>query len=346
MELINVKTNNFNLMSFTIKNIDRSIANALRRTILNDIPTVVIDTDKISYKLNTSSLNNEIISGRLRCVPVHSIDCLNTSDYIVLLNEKNEGEIKRTITTKNLKVIKSGVSLSENEREKIFPKNSITGGHIILVNLNEGEEINIVMSLKCATAMENASYVAASTISFGNSLDIERIKEMSKKKESEFAILSNEDREIELKNWFANDAKRICFNNSFDFSIQTIGVYSNEELIRIAIIQLINGLKAILNQGIIKVVECPTAMDNSYDIRLLNVDYTLGCILSSVLIEKYMQKTELLIFCAFLKNHPDDTYGTLRIAFNKVEEYNIIELINEGVAESIKIFEHLQLIFK
>ena len=63
------------IMTFTISNLDVSYVNALRRTILTDIPTLAFKTtpyeeNKANIIHNTSRLNNEIIKQRLSCIPI------------------------------------------------------------------------------------------------------------------------------------------------------------------------------------------------------------------------------------------------------------------------------------
>ena len=70
-----------NVLSFTLSGIDVSYANALRRTILSDIPIIVFKTtpheeNKSNIMINTSRLNNEIVKQRLSCIPI----CINDLD--------------------------------------------------------------------------------------------------------------------------------------------------------------------------------------------------------------------------------------------------------------------------
>ena len=63
-------------ITFTLKNTNVSIANALRRTLLSDIPTLTFKTFPHSENLaiihkNTSRFNNEIIKHRLGCIPIY-----------------------------------------------------------------------------------------------------------------------------------------------------------------------------------------------------------------------------------------------------------------------------------
>ena len=57
-------------LKFTIKNIDNSLANGIRRTMLTDIPIVGFDTKNIDIQENTSALHNQFISHRLSLVPI------------------------------------------------------------------------------------------------------------------------------------------------------------------------------------------------------------------------------------------------------------------------------------
>ena len=67
------------VFKFTIAVMNVSLANALRRTILNDIPTIVFDAEvydeqKCKIYANTSRFHNEIIKHRLSNIPIHSKD--------------------------------------------------------------------------------------------------------------------------------------------------------------------------------------------------------------------------------------------------------------------------------
>ena len=71
------KTNKSTL-SFTLSNCYVSFANALRRIILSEIPTIVIrstpyERNDVTIHINTTRLNNEILKQRLSCIPIHSI---------------------------------------------------------------------------------------------------------------------------------------------------------------------------------------------------------------------------------------------------------------------------------
>lgn len=74
-------------LAFTLSGVNVSIANAIRRTILSDIPLVVFRTSpyeecKATILKNTTRLHNEIIKQRLSCIPI----CIKEDDNFPIHN--------------------------------------------------------------------------------------------------------------------------------------------------------------------------------------------------------------------------------------------------------------------
>ena len=63
-------TSNLKTIHFTISDMNVSLANAIRRTVLADIPTVVFADANMVITTNTTRMNNELIKQRLRCIPI------------------------------------------------------------------------------------------------------------------------------------------------------------------------------------------------------------------------------------------------------------------------------------
>ena len=142
MKVSNVVENDTE-MSFVLSGVDRSIANGLRRTLLSDIPCVVMNAfphDKCNIHItkNTSKFNNEIIKQRLACIPVHITDLNTPIDQLELeLDVENKSEDVMYVTTQDIKIKnnKTQTYLSEDDRRDIFPPNPMTGYYIDIVRL-------------------------------------------------------------------------------------------------------------------------------------------------------------------------------------------------------------------
>jgi DNA-directed RNA polymerase alpha subunit len=97
---INNQSEENNELKFVLSGVDISIANAIRRTILSDIPIVVFrafggESSDAIFTANTGRLNNEILSQRLSCIPIHIQP--NSEEYNIedLLLELDEEKITR-----------------------------------------------------------------------------------------------------------------------------------------------------------------------------------------------------------------------------------------------------------
>lgn len=348
-----------NILNFTIKDINISLANGLRRVIISEIPTVVFQTfpyseNKATIEINTSRFNNEIIKQRLGCIPIHINDKdFPIKEYIVEIDVVNTTANILYVTTKDFKIknIATGQYLSESIRDQIFPSNKITNNYIDFLRLkpalNEkilGEQIKLSCLFSSAIAKDNGMYNIVSTCSYGGSLDQEMINKKWKEKEQELkAEKSSDELDIIKKDWLLLDAKRYTIPNSFDFIIETIGIYTNYEICYKACEIIINKIKTFM--GIIqteKIIKpALNVMDNCYDIILNNEDYTLGKIIEYILYENNFNKE--LTFCGFKKPHPHLNYSLIRVAFkDEIEDVGIISLFLTACQTGIEIFDNLK----
>ena len=129
------------LYKFTLSGINISLANAIRRTILSDIPTLAFDGENKEHcqiEKNTGRLHNEILKHRLSCIPIHmkELDVLPW-DYLMELDVLNETDNMIYITTKDFKIKNksNGNYLTEEETRKIFPSSIKTNMFIDFARL-------------------------------------------------------------------------------------------------------------------------------------------------------------------------------------------------------------------
>jgi DNA-directed RNA polymerase subunit L len=242
--------------SFQIDSMDLAIVNALRRTILADIPNASMffsayDASKnyVSIAKNTSAIHNEMVGHRMSLVPV----CLtenqlnelssNPNKYQFTMNVKNTGSQVMYVTTRDIVVMDSGARAPEAQREAFFPADSVTKDHILLLKLRpnplnpaEGEEISLDSSLALGTAKQHAAFSPVSVCYFVNKVDPALVKTAfaahveavnAKRAEDNMPPLSTAEVDDARRQFDALEAKR-CFARtaqgeptSFEFTLES-----------------------------------------------------------------------------------------------------------------------------
>ena len=339
----NSTLNKQGVLEFTIKNVNVSIVNGLRRTLLTNIPSSVIDSRQSDFYTNTGRLHNEILKQRLDCIPVHIKDTSVLSDLLLEVDMTNDTDMLMYITSKDFKIknISTDTYLTDEAVEKIFPPSKLTKSFVLFSRLRPkisndipGEKLHFTARFKEGTAKENGAYNVVSIAAYANTPDKssqaeqwDQIEENLQKKG-----LNQKDIDYERKNWYTLGAKRIYLKDSFDFKCQSVGVYTNLELINLACDKIKEQLKDVHDKCSSQIYEInmrSTAMKNSADFILQGYDYTIGKIIEYVLHEEYYKKNEnLLSYIGFIKNHPHDDYSIIRFAFKEEDDFNKENIYN------------------
>ena len=360
-EISNVSTNN-DIMTFKISNVNVSFVNALRRTILSDIPTAVFETipyenNKCTITENTSRLNNEILKQRLSCIPIHIKDLDTLENLEVIVEKENTGDSIMYVTSGDFQVKDTSTDkfLSAGEVSKIFPSDKKTGDHILFARLRPkiaktlpGEKISLSCKITSSTASQNGAFNVVSTCSYSFADDV---KKQNVEWEKYSKTLDEEGKtniELKKKNWYAHQAKRFYKDDAFDFIIETLGVYTNIELIKKAcsiIIDKLNTLKELYSNNKNLIEESKSSIiKNCYDVTLPNEDYTVGKIMEYIIHMDFYKNGSELSYIGYAKKHPHDTDSYLRFAFNQEENFNIdsaLTVLNHGITQSITIINHI-----
>lgn len=345
------------VLKFTISDIDVCYVNGLRRIILSQIPCYVFrsephEKNEINIIKNKTRLNNELIKQRISCIPIH-IDDLNNfpfQDYVVELNVQNKTKNTIIVTTENftIKNTKTNNNISVAEVRKIFPPNPITGDYIDIVrlrpklsdNMNE-EEIHLEAGINIGSAEENGMFSVVSTCCYGNTKDPLMIKEKWSALENDLKEKKINKEEINniKKDWMILDSKRCFLDNSFDFTLESIGIYTNFRIMDLAC--------SILNKRIYKTLDniknnleniesVKDTMNNVYIITLENEDYTVGKILEYNMYKKYFENEKALNYVGFLKKHPHNEFSIIKISTKQIlSKDEIIVMLNECVNDAI-----------
>ena len=354
---------NKGVLTFTLENTNVSIANALRRVLLSDINSIVFDTnnDKINIYENTTRFHNEILKQRLGCIPVHIKDNGGIENLIIELNGSNESDSIQYVTSKDfmIKDIVTDKYLTEEQTKSIFPPNKITKEYVLFTRLRPkisndilGEKISLKVKLKTSTAKKDGMYNVVSTCAFGNTEDkVEQHNQWQSISEDLESKELNGDRiEYERKNWYTLQAKRYYIKDSFDFKVESVGVYTNVELINMGcdnIIKRLDKIKEKCDKEQLNLNKKSTAMENAVDVILEGEDYTIGKVIEFILHEQYYKKDRELSYVGFIKKHPHDDYSIVRMAFSgegnsTLTDVNVYRMVNFACDVGIKLFANIK----
>jgi DNA-directed RNA polymerase subunit L len=331
----NIKEENGTL-TFTISDTDVSYVNAIRRTLISDIPVVVFKTlpyseNKCKIFLNTSRLHNEVIKQRLSCIPI----CITDLNMNILKNLLLEVDVENTtdtcmyVTTGDFKIkdVTTNKYLEKNIVKKIFPPFVCPNGteyYIDFLRLRPkltdtipGERIKLTCEFSIDTAKKDGAFNVTGTCALNGTTDVAKMEEQLEIIKQQWKDEGKTEKEIKFAaaNWKLLDGKRYVIKDSFDFIIKTIGIYDNDKLIINACDILVERLKK-LRDGELKIDKITdTTLPNCYTILLPNEDYTIGNMLNHELYSKFYKDLKILNFTSFSKEHPHDTDGILKISF-------------------------------
>ena len=358
-------------------NADMSIANAIRRTILSDIPVVVIDTQKCIIETNQcgGGQHNEYLKHRLDCIPVivppgEMLDFVQ--DYYLSVDVNNESTSIKHVTTEDFKIMpKAEAQKKTYSTSDIFPpyqhkwyiefahlKPGVGGGEFI-----PGGAIKFTADFKVSTAKENAAYNAVYKCTAPYTVDTQAATAEWKNREAKMKEDNKSESEITLSraNFWALDAQRIYVKNSFDFEVRVLGMYRDREIVKHACAILENkfsdapakfraGNKYIIQHALSQAYQVSDdSNDQTFIIHMGDEDYTMGKVIEYILYEYYYFVDEPEIrFCAFKKMHPHDAYGVLQVSLVSIPEMNDsinlerIHQVLEGVCKiGVKLFSHI-----
>jgi DNA-directed RNA polymerase subunit L len=349
-------------LKFTLTECNMSIANALRRIIVSDIPTFVFRTypyseNKAEIRHNTTRLHNEIIKQRLSCIPIHIQDMnFPYKDYVIELDIKNETDNIIYVTTRDFKIknIVTEHYSSESEVRQIFPPCPITGDYIEFARLQpklseniDGERLALRCALDIGTAGQDGAFNVISTCAYECTPDVEKANQAWAEKEKAFKKeqMKEEDIEFEKKNWFILEAKRFYVENSYDFVVESVGVFDNMEILTKAcdiMIKKCEDFMYDLQHGNVVIVTSETTLKNGFDITLKNEDYTLGKVIEFYLYQNNFIGDKSVSFCGFRKPHPHSVDSLIRVAFHSpIEVVGVSGYLQGATDNAIQAYKQI-----
>ena len=353
-------------ISFTISGCSVSLPNAIRRTILSDIPCVVIDTDIDSqagtkYVVNSTRQTNEMISQRLAAVPVHIVDTdFDCSRYSFEIKVANTTDTSVLVTTKDISLFETGSrrAVAASEARSLFPPCQITSDYIELAVLRPGsapsllgEELHLTGGFKVATSAENGSYAVATEATCTNTTDAALIKSTLASKEKEWLTLGLAPAAIQVRrnDFLRLEAMRLYIPRSFQLRFSTVGVFPPSLLVVKAISILVDRLGSLneaLGSDPTLLAPSESTIPWAYELSVGGDGHTIGRLIESIIFDRFYTAEHTISYCGFVKPHPHVPVSTVRFAFVSVtDQSEASSFIRLVIDECVKQLEALIPIF-
>jgi hypothetical protein len=333
-------------LAFTIQGIALPFANAIRRTLMSDIPVLGFYTEKhalnkCTIAVNTLRTHNEIVKHRLSCIPVHYNLLQATQDevahickhftvhadsdgYVAAAAPSTEKEVPvmRYMTPSQFQVKTTTVAAAAPTEpanttipseaamaiqgddafwtQTFFPKEH-SHQQIAFARILPGERLAFSATLDVCTPSLCPVYNACvHTLKMVPTRDKRKSDEAWTSIESfvDKTQFTEEELRIKKNDFYALDAFRYVYPESFDFSVESVGVYDPVHMVRYALMLLQEKCKRFqvavkdhaeellsihVSSSVPGTQESPI-----YDIRLHHEDQTIGNILAYLFQQSYM----------------------------------------------------------
>ncbi len=319
MKVSNVKKSG-SALSFTLEDVDVAVVNAIRRVVLSEIPNVAFRVDMhggpgdVMVHKNQSSLHNEMLLHRLSLVPLcfdeDEIESFDPQKYRFVLKAKNTGSDILNVTTKDIVIYDaSGKPYPASFRDKIFPKNEVTGDHVLITKLKpnlsdstKGDEIDIEARASKDVAKTNVCWCPVSVCAFYNNVDDKLAEQGLRAFIARHATLDAE----EAKRRFDALERQRCFKknqydepNSFTFVVESECRVRPERLFEKAVNVLIDKLKALADR-----VEDVEIVNGVSVLDIQGENHTLGNLLQAMMYNKFVRAEGRVESAGYYLTHP------------------------------------------
>jgi DNA-directed RNA polymerase subunit L len=324
--------------------------NSLRRTILADIDTVAFHFDinnhdpekaDIYVKTNDTPLHNEFLAQRISMIPIHVLDeeikKWNTSEYEFSINITNNSTKSINVSSKDIVVKKDGMT-DDKLRERMFPKNAITGEYILITKLppsanKEETKLEAVMIAKRGTAESSACWSAVSLCTFFNEIDQVKNEKKMDDYVKKYADTLSKDTAIARYNTLdyqrAFKRNEYLEPNEFVFKIEPECLLSVPTSVHNALNILSNKIKTLKNFDDEKI--SIDRSDEVYNITINEENHTLGNLLQALLYNIHVRenKSEQISFVGYFVPHPLDKIVVLKVK-SSLNKFQIQEELSES----------------
>lgn len=325
------------LLSFdlnnNIKDIKISLANAIRRTIISDIPTYAINENEVIFYENSSMLNNEFLKHRLSLIPINcELEDINYDNLIISCKKTNSEETITSVYVKDF-IIKDSLKNEELDIFKIFKYHNI-----LFAKLQYNQTIYFDAKL------------IRNNLEYGGSVfsPVSVCMYTFKTDEKMVKSITEDMDEYEKRRFYTQEVERIYSKNeigepyAYQFSIEANGFYQPKTILFFGLeylIKRLNNVKIEFRNKKSKKISLVYNNDNPdfFEFLIDHENETVGNLMST-----YMTYYENVFYCGYVIEHPLNNNILFRI---KLKENNTLEntiILIEGCFDMlINILEKL-----
>jgi DNA-directed RNA polymerase subunit L len=302
-----------------------SLVNAIRRTIMTDIETWVMNPEETTFFENTSILDNEFISHRLSLIPIrNNVKDMDYENVVIELRKKNEEDEVISVYVEDFQVKVNG-EVVENSVLFAYPK-------ILLLKLRYQQSIAFESKLMRGSVENGDSSIhcpvctCVHTFVVNESAVKEKTKDMS---------------EEEKKSFFTNDVQREYGKNArqepkmFHIVVESIGQFEAREIVKMGI-QLLKKriqdfIRDLKGRAERITIENGEVYEDIINISVENETDTLGNMISM-----YLNRKENVAYSGYVIRHPLQKNILFRVKLS--EENTVDEIIKnyETVCQEIQ----------
>ena len=172
------------MVKFELRGVDLPIANALRRIIIAEVPTMAVDL--VTINANTSVLHDEYLVHRLGLIPMNSTmsesyeyhrDCLcegfcDKCSIKLALKVKGGKGRPTTVTSTDLKVVEGVGREFDNDEAKpdavapavLYDEHGNVEPPIVITKLNENQELDLTAVVRKGVGKEHTKWNPVATV--------------------------------------------------------------------------------------------------------------------------------------------------------------------------------------
>ena len=294
-------------LEFDINDINYTILNTLRRTILTDIPIYAFTHFKVNK--NSSVFHNNFLKNQIKNIPVWGID--NKIDYF-------EEDIHKIDMNEEIEDMDDNVELTVDKKVDSTSLHQVT---MYVDYENKSNEIESVTT-------DNAKfYFAQKQIENPYDTPIQLIK-LQPKQQINFSVITS----IGIEKMSAMFSPvSICVyeqesENKFRFKLESRGQISEKRILKVAHLNIVKKLDSILNQ-------IPDNDKDEGEIEINNEDHTIGNLLSFGL-----QNNKSVQFAGYHMPHPLEKRVIISY---KLKSGNVNKILKSVIEEFIEVFNKI-----